>query len=228
MTTYLGLVGEAHLPDEVTAAIRRYRSRSGSVKVNLALDRLPVPSAWAGEVPGDPHRGLIAISPSVEYLERAWDDAKYGRTSAEPYVELVLPTAIDPGLAPPDRHLALCFTQFGPYELAEGSWDTERERYGKRVVSLLDAYMPGLADSVEHMEVLSPPDMEARYGLLGGNIMHGELSIDQMFSLRPVPGYADYRTPVEGLYLCGSGTHPGGGVMGACGKNAATEILRDT
>ncbi|HSG13822.1 MAG TPA: NAD(P)/FAD-dependent oxidoreductase [Gaiellaceae bacterium] len=227
VTTYLGLVGEAHLPDEVTAAIRRYRSRSGSVKVNLALDRLPVPSAWAGEVPGDPHRGLIAISPSVEYLERAWDDAKYGRTSAEPYVELVLPTAIDSSLAPPDRHLALCFTQFGPYELAEGSWDTERERYGRRVVSLLDAYMPGLADSVEHMEVLSPPDMEARYGLLGGNIMHGELSIDQMFSLRPVPGYADHRTPVEGLYLCGSGTHPGGGVMAVPGRNAAMTVLGD-
>ena len=227
VTTYLQLVGEAHLPAEVTAAIRRYRSRSGSVKVNLALDRLPVPGAWSGDVPGDPHRGLIAISPSVEYLERAWDDAKYGRTSAEPYVELVLPTALDLGLAPPEKHLALCFTQFGPFELAEGSWDTERERYGRRVVSLLDEYMPGIADSVEHMEVLSPPDLESRFGLLGGNIMHGELSIDQMFSLRPIPGYADYRTPVEGLYLCGSGTHPGGGVMALPGRNAASAVLRD-
>jgi phytoene dehydrogenase-like protein len=227
VTTYLDLVGETHLPADVAQAIRRYRSRSGSVKVNLALDQLPVPSAWTGEVPGDPHQGLISISPSVNYLERAWDDAKYGRTSAEPYVELVLPTVLEPSLAPPGKHLALCFTQFGPYELAEGSWDTEREIYGKRIVSLLDEYMPGFAGSVEHMEVLSPPDLEARYGLIGGNIMHGELSIDQMFSFRPVPGYADYRTPVERLYLCGSGTHPGGGVMAVPGRNAAMAVLRD-
>ncbi len=227
VTTYLDLVGEAHLPAEVTQAIRRYRSRSGSVKVNLALDRLPVPSAWTGEVPGDPHRGVISISPSVEYLERAWDDAKYGRTSAEPYVELVLPTVLEPGLAPSGKHLALCFTQFGPYNLADGSWDTEREIYGRRIVALLDEHLPGIADGIEHMEVLSPPDLEARYGLVGGNIMHGELSIDQMFSLRPIPGYADYRTPIGGLYLCGSGTHPGGGVMAVPGRNAAQTVLRD-
>lgn len=227
VTTYLDLVGEEHLPSGVTTAIRRYRSRSGSVKVNLALGHLPVPSAWSGRVPGDPHRGLISISPSIGYLERAWDDAKYGRTSSEPYVELVLPTVLDPGLAPVGKHLALCFTQFGPYQLADGSWDTEREVYGKRVVSLLDEYLPGLAASVEHMEVLSPPDLEARYGLIGGNIMHGELSIDQMFSFRPIPGYADYRTPVAGLYLCGSGTHPGGGVMAVPGRNAAMAVLRD-
>jgi phytoene dehydrogenase-like protein len=227
VTTYLSLVGERHLPDDVVTAIRRYRSRSGSVKVNLALDRLPVPAAWTGEVPGDPHKGLIAIAPSVEYLERAWDDAKYGRTSAEPYVELVTPTVLEPGLAPEGKHLMLCFTQFGPYDLAEGTWDTEREIYGRRVVDLLDSYLPGLAASVEHMEVLSPPDLQERYGLVGGNIMHGELSIDQMFSLRPVPGYADYRTPVDGLYLCGSGTHPGGGVMAVPGHNAAMAILHD-
>jgi phytoene dehydrogenase-like protein len=227
VTTYLGLVGEAHLPGDVSQAIRRYRSRSGSVKVNLALGRLPVPSAWTGQVPGDPHRGLIAISPSIDYLERAWDDAKYGRISAEPYVELVLPTVLDSGLAPPGRHLALCFTQFGPYELAEGSWDTEREAYGRRIVSLLDEYMPGIAGSVEHMEVLAPPDLETRYGLIGGNIMHGELSIDQLFSFRPIPGYAGYHTPVAGLYLCGSGTHPGGGVMAVPGRNAAKVVLRD-
>ena len=227
VTTYLDLVGEAHLPGDVVQAIRRYRSRSGSVKVNLALDRLPVPSAWTGEVPGDPHRGLISISPSIEYLERAWDDAKYGRTAREPYVELVMPTVLEPGLAPEGHHLMLCFTQFGPYELAEGSWETEREIYGKRIVSLLDSYMPGLAESVVHMEVLAPPDLEARYGLIGGNIMHGELTIDQMFSLRPIPGYADYRTPVRGLFLCGSGTHPGGGVMAIPGHNAAQAVLRD-
>lgn len=226
-TTYLDLVGESHLPDDVTQAVRRYRSRSGSVKINLALDRLPTPRAWSGPIPGDPHRGLISISPSIEYLERAWDDAKYGRTSSEPYVEMVMPTVLEPGLAPEGKHLALCFTQFGPYHLAEGSWETERATYGKRVVDLLDGYLPGFADSVEHMEVLAPPDLEARYGLVGGNIMHGELTVDQMFSLRPVPGYADYRTPLKGLYLCGSGTHPGGGVMAIPGRNAAKTVLRD-
>ena len=228
VTTYLDLVGEAHLPGDVVTAIKRYRSRSGSVKVNLALDALPVPASWDGPTPGDPHRGLIAISPSIEYLERAWDDAKYGRTSQQPYVEMILPTVLEPGLAPPGQHIALCFTQFGPYELAEGSWETEREVYGKRIVALLDDHMPGLAASVTHMEVLAPPDLEQRYGLLGGNIMHGELTIDQMFSLRPVPGYADYRTPVKDLFLCGSGTHPGGGVMAVPGRNAAQAILKDS
>lgn len=226
-TTYLDLVGAAHLPDDVVTAIRRFRSRSGSVKVNLALNQLPTPSSWHGEVPGDPHRGLISISPSINYLERAWDDAKYGRTSREPYIEFIIPTIHEPGLAPNGQHVALCFTQFGPYELADGDWETEREIYGRRVVDLLDSYLPGMASSVEHMEVLAPPDLEERYGLLGGNIMHGELSIDQMFSFRPVPGYADYRTPVKGLYLCGSGTHPGGGVMAVPGHNAAQAVLRD-
>ena len=227
VTTYLDLVGEEHLPAEVITAIKRYRSRSGSVKVNLALDTLPIPASWSGPTPGDPHRGLIAVSPSIAYLERAWDDAKYGRTSQQPYVEMVLPTVIEPGLAPPGQHIALCFTQFGPYELAEGSWETERRIYGNRVVGLLDEHMPGLAASVTHMEVLAPPDLEQRYGLLGGNIMHGEMTIDQMFSLRPVPGYADYRTPVKDLFLCGSGTHPGGGVMAVPGRNAAQAILKE-
>lgn len=227
VTTYLELIGASHLTDDVVTDIRRYRSRSGTVKVNLALDELPSPTSWSGPTPGDPHRGLIAISPSIEYLERAWDDAKYGRTSREPYVEMVLPTVLEPGLAPPGKHIALCFTQFGPYELAEGSWDTEREVYGKRVVALLDDHLPGLARSVTHMEVLAPQDMEERYGLVGGNIMHGEMTIDQMFSLRPIPGYADYRTPVRNLFVCGAGTHPGGGVMAVPGRNAAHAILHD-
>jgi phytoene dehydrogenase-like protein len=227
ITSYLDLVGEEHLPDQVVRDIRRYRTDSGSVKVNIALGELPRPTAWDGPVPGDPHTGLFAISPSIEYLERAWDDAKYGRTSVRPYMEAVFPTVFEPELAPDGRHLALCFTQFGPYELAEGSWDTERETYGQKIVGLLDEYCPGAADAVEHVEVLAPPDIEERYGLLGGNIFQGDMAPDQLFSFRPIPGYGDYRTPIEGLYLCGSGTHPGGGVMAVPGRNCATVVRRD-
>jgi len=227
ITTYMDLVGESKLPGEVVRDVRRYRSRSGSVKVNLALGELPRPAAWDGPVPGHPHTGLIAICPSVEYLERAWDDAKYGRSSAHPYIEAVFPTVFEPGIAPAGKHVALCFTQFGPYELATGSWDRERKTYGKRVIRTLSEYCPGFADSVEHMEVLAPRDIEERFGLIGGNIFQGDMSPDQMFSFRPIPGYGDYRTPIAGLYLCGAGTHPGGGVMAVPGRNCATVVLRD-
>jgi phytoene dehydrogenase-like protein len=227
ITTYRDLVGEALLPDEVVRDIRRFRTRSGSVKVNLALGELPRPTAWDGPVPGDPHTGLIAISPSVEYLERAWDDAKYGRPSEHPYLEAVFPTVFEPEIAPQGKHVALCFTQFGPFELRDGSWDSEREAYGRRVVRTLGEFCPNLEAAVEHMEVVTPPDIEERFGLLGGNIFQGEMTPDQMFSFRPIPGYGDYRTPVEGLYLCGSGTHPGGGVMAVPGRNCATVVLRD-
>jgi phytoene dehydrogenase-like protein len=227
ITTYLDLVGEPHLPDEVVRDVGRYRTRSGSVKVNLALGELPRPAAWDGPIPGDPHTGLLAVSPSIAYLERAWDEAKYGRTSERPYLEAVFPTVFESGIAPPGKHLALCFTQFGPYQLAGASWDTEREAYGRKIVGLLDEHCPGFASSVEHLEVLAPPDIEERFGLLGGNIFQGEMSPDQMFSMRPIPGYADHRTPVAGLYLCGSGTHPGGGVMAVPGRNCASIVVRD-
>ncbi len=226
-TTYLDLVGEAHLPDDVIRDIRRYRSRSGSVKVNFALSELPRPTAWTGPVPGDPHTGIMAISPSIEYLERAWDDAKYGRASEAPYVEMVFPTALDPTLAPDGRHLALCFTQFAPADLTAEQWDAQRDDYGRRVTRLLDEHCPGFADSVEHIEVLGPRDLEDRYGLIGGSISHGDMSPDQMFSLRPIPGYGDYRTPIKGLYLCGAGTHPGGGVMGVAGRNCASVVTKE-
>jgi phytoene dehydrogenase-like protein len=226
-TTYLDLVGEAHLPDEVVRDVRRYRTRSGSVKVNLALGELPKPSAWDGPVPGHPHTGLIAISPSVEYLERAWDEAKYGGTSSRPYIEAVFPTVFEPELAPLGKHIALCFTQFGAYELRDRSWEEERDAYGRTVIRTLGEYCPNLEAAVEHVEVLAPPDIEARFGLLGGNIFQGEMSPDQLFCFRPIPGYADYRTPLKGLYLCGSGTHPGGGVMGVPGRNCAGVVLRD-
>jgi phytoene dehydrogenase-like protein len=225
ITTYLDLVGDDRLPDDVVRDIKRYRTRSGSVKVNVALSELPAFPSWDQE--GELHRGLSAVSPSMEYLERAWDDAKYGRTSEHPYVEVVFPTAHEQGLAPPGKHVMLAFCQFAPYELREGSWDDERDRFGKRVIDTLGEFAPNLAGAVEHMEVLAPPDIEARFGLIGGNIMQGELSPDQMFSFRPIPFYGDYRSPVPGLYLCGAGTHPGGGVMAVPGRNAATVVLRD-
>jgi phytoene dehydrogenase-like protein len=227
ITTYKDLIGEENLPDEAVRAINRYRTKSGSVKVNLGLSALPRPRAWEGSIPGTPHTGMMAISPSLEYLERAWDDAKYGRCSEEPYMEIVYPTALEPGLAPEGKHIALIFSQFGPYELAEGSWDTERGKYAKKVVSILEQHCPGFEASVEHVEVLAPPDIEERYGLIGGNIMQGEMSVDQMFSFRPIPGYGDYRTPIAGLYVCGGGTHPGGGVTGVPARNCAQVVNHD-
>ena len=227
ITTYLSLIGEERLPGDVVRDVKRYRTRSGSVKLNVALSELPVFPSWDGE--GDLHKGLVAVSPSVEYLERAWDDAKYGRMSEHPYVEVVFPTAHEPqGLAPEGKHLMLAFSQYGPYELAEGSWDEGgRDEYAARVLKALGEFAPSLESAVEHLEVLTPRDIEDRFGLIGGNIMQGELTPDQLFSFRPIPGHGDYRTPVAGMYLCGSGTHPGGGVMGVPGRNAASVILRD-
>jgi phytoene dehydrogenase-like protein len=227
VTTYLSLIGEERLPGDVVRDVKRYRTRSGSVKLNVALSELPAFPAWDQE--GDLHKGLVAVSPSIEYLERAWDDAKFGRMSEHPYVEVVFPTAHEPeGLAPKGKHLMLAFSQYGPYELAEGSWDEGgRDDYAARVLKALGEFAPSLESAVEHLEVLTPRDIEERFGLIGGNIMQGELTPDQLFSFRPIPGHGDYRTPVAGMYLCGSGTHPGGGVMGVPGRNAASVILRD-
>jgi phytoene dehydrogenase-like protein len=224
-TTYLDLVGADRLPDEVVRDIRRFRTRSGSVKINVGLSELPRYPSW--DQGGDPHRGLMAVSPSMEYLERAFDDAKYGRASAHPYAEVMFPTAHEEGLAPPGKHMMLAFTQYGPYELREGSWETERQAYASRVIEELARYAPNLPDAIERVEVLTPKDIEDRFGLIGGNIMQGEVVPDQLFSFRPIPFYGDYHTPVQNLYLCGAGTHPGGGVMGVNGRNASTVIVKD-
>jgi phytoene dehydrogenase-like protein len=224
-TTYLDLIGRERLPAEVVHDIERFRTRSGSVKVNVALGELPRYPSWDQD--GDVHRGLMAVSPSMEYLERAFDDAKYGRASAHPYAEVMFPTAHEDGLAPEGKHLMMAFTQYGPYELREGSWETERDAYAGRVIDELSRYAPNLRDAVEHVEVLAPKDLEDRFGLIGGNIMQGEVVPDQLFSFRPIPFYGDYRTPIEGMYLCGAGTHPGGGVMGVNGRNASTVVLKD-
>lgn len=227
VTTYLSLVGRERLPGDVVRDVERYRTRSGSVKLNVALSDLPEFPAWEDETPL--HRGLVAVSPSIEYLERAWDDAKYGRISEHPYIEVVFPTAHEPeGLAPEGKHLMLGFAQYGPYELRDGSWDEGgREEFARRALAAIGEHAPKLEDAVEQVEVLAPRDIEERFGLVGGNIMHGELTPDQMFTFRPIPNFGDYRSPIAGMYLCGSGTHPGGGVMGVPGRNAASVVLRD-
>jgi phytoene dehydrogenase-like protein len=227
--TLLGMVGAQHLAPEVAEAVGAIDYASASLKINLALSELPrFPAApHAGAAPGPHHRGTIHVSPTLDHLERAFADAAAGRPSEEPVLECTIPSAVDPGVAPPGRHLMSMFVQYAPYRLAEGTWDARKEPFADRCVALLDRYAPGFAASVLHREVLSPLDLERRFGLTGGNIFQGAMTPAQLLFLRPFPGGGGYRTPVPGLYLCGAATHPGGGIMGACGRNAAREILRD-
>jgi len=223
-TTYLDLIGRERLPEDVVRDIERFRTRSGSAKVNVALSSLPSFPSWDQD--GDVHRGLMAVSPSMTYLERAFDDAKYGRPSTHPYVEVMFPTAHQPeGLAPPGKHLMMAFTQYVPFDTPNTG--RTRDAWAKKVLGALEEFAPGIGASVEHVDVLTPKDLEERFGLIGGNIMQGELTPDQLFSFRPIPFYGDHRTPVKNLYLCGGGTHPGGGVMGIPGRNASTVVLKD-
>ena len=224
--TFLKLVDPVHLEPEFVLQVNRIRMRGSSGKVNLALDALPDFTC----LPGDgPHlRGAISISPSIDYLERAYDDAKYGSFSRRPYLDIVIPSTIDPTMAPPGKHVMSIFVQYAPYRLKEGSWPELREKFGDTVIDTLAEYAPNLKNIILHRQVVTPWDLEQEYGLTEGNIFHGELSLDQLFFMRPVPGWARYRTPVAGLYLCAAGTHPGGGVMGASGRLAALELLKDS
>ena len=219
------MVGAEYLPDEFVEDLRRYKLRGSSGKVNLALAALPTFTSLPG--PGAHLRGAISISPSVDYLERAYDEAKYGSYSRRPYIDIVIPSLTDPSVAPPGQHVMSCFVQYAPYHLRERSWDDEREAFGDAVIDTIAEYAPNLKDVILHRQVLTPLDLEREFGLTEGNIFHGELTREQLFFLRPVPGWARYRTPIKNLYLCGSGTHPGGGVMGAPGRNAARAMLRD-
>jgi phytoene dehydrogenase-like protein len=223
--TFLGLVGASHLPDELVHHIRRYRMRGSSGKVNLALDRLPDFTSRPGD--GLHVRGDIAIAPSVDYLERAYDEAKYGMWSRRPYINVVIPSLTDPSVAPPGKHVMSCFVQYAPYALRHGPerWPEHREAFGDDVVDTLEEYAPGLKASILHRQVLTPWDLEKEFGLTEGNIFHGELSLEQLFFLRPAPGCARYETPIRGLWMCASGTHPGGGIMGAPGQLAALRML---
>jgi phytoene dehydrogenase-like protein len=222
--TFTRLVEPKELPEDLVEGIRRYKFRGSSGKVNLALSGLPSLSCLPGE---GPHlRGAISISPSIEYLERAYDDAKYGEFSRHPYMDIVIPSMIDPNMAPPGKHVMSIFVQYAPYNLNGGWTDAKREAFGDAVVKTLARYMPNIESLILHRQVLTPSDIERITGLTEGNIFQGELALQQLFFLRPVPEWAKYRTPIHGYWQCGAGTHPGGGIMGASGRLAALQILK--
>ncbi len=224
--TFLKFIERSQLPGEFLEDVRRYKFRGSSGKVNIALDALPDFKCLPG--PGAHLRGAISISPSVEYMERAYDDAKYGNFSRRPYIDMVIPSLTDPSVAPPGKHVMSCFVQYAPYKLRPGlNWDDQREAFGNNVIETISEYAPNLKNIILNKQVLTPLDLEREFGLSEGNIFQGELSLEQLFFLRPVPGYAQFRTPIKNLYMCGSATHPGGGIMGAPGRLAALEILKD-
>jgi phytoene dehydrogenase-like protein len=223
--TFFKMVGEEHLPEDFVDDIKRYKFRGSSGKVNLALDGLPDFKSLPGV---GPHlRGAVSISPSVDYMERAYDDAKYGHYSRRPYIDIVIPSLTDPSVAPPGKHVMSCFVQYAPYHLKESSWEEKREEFGDTVIETIAEHAPNIKDIVLHRQVVTPLDLEREFGLSEGNIFQGELTLEQLFFLRPAPGWAQYRSPIKNLYMCGSATHPGGGIMGASGRNAAMAILKD-
>jgi phytoene dehydrogenase-like protein len=225
--TFLKFIESRELPPDFLEEVRRYKYRGSSGKVNLALDALPSFTCLPG--PGRHLRGAISISPSMEYMERAYDQAKYGEFSRRPYIDMVIPTLTDPSVAPPGKHILSCFVQYAPYKLKSGpDWDQQRDAFGEAVIDTISQYAPNLRNIIIGKQVITPLDIERTTGLSEGNIFQGELSLEQLFFLRPVSGWARYRTPIRKLYMCGSATHPGGGIMGAPGRLAALEILKDT
>jgi phytoene dehydrogenase-like protein len=224
--TFLDLLEPGLLDPDFEDEVRRFKFRGSSGKVNLAVDRLPEFTCLPGE--GEHLRGAISFSPSTDEMEQAYDDAKYGRWSRRPYVDMIIPTMVDPSMAPPGKHVISCFVQYAPYHLAPelGSWDDNREAFGDTVVDRIAEFAPGIRDIIVGRQVMTPLDIERATGLTEGNIFAGELTLEQLFFNRPVPGYARFRTPIRDLWLCGSSTHPGGGIMGANGRLAALEVLR--
>ena len=224
--TFIEHTEQKELPEDFVKGVKRYRFRGSSGKLNIALDGMPTfPAA-----PKDARflKGDLHFLDGMEELERAYDDWKEGRWSASPYVDFLIPTQIDPSMAPPGKHYATIFVQYAPYELANGTWDdANREAFAKTVIDKISRHSPDFKDLIVHKEVRSPADIEREVGLTEGNIFQGELTFDQLLFNRPVPGYAQYRSPIKGLYMCGSSSHPGGGVMGAPGANAAREVLLD-
>jgi phytoene dehydrogenase-like protein len=214
------------LPADFLESVRRYKFRGSSGKVNLALDALPNFKCLPG--PGVHLRGAISISPGMDYMERAYDDAKYGHYSRRPYIDMVIPSLTDPSVAPPGKHVLSCFVQYAPYKLADGNWDEQREAFANNVIDTIAECAPNIKDLIIGKQVLTPLDLEREFGLTQGNIFQGELSLEQLFFLRPVAGWAYYRTPIHNLYMCGSATHPGGGIMGANGRLASQVILKNS
>ncbi len=227
--TFLRLMDPAELQPEFAESVRHLDYASASCKLNLALSEVPDFTCLPGKTAGPQHRGTIHLCPTREYIEKAYDRAKYGHISASPVIEATIPSSLDNTVAPAGKHVMSMFTQYFPYQLAldAGTLEENKKRYAERCIDIMTEYAPNFRKSVINYQVLSPVDIESRYGLTGGNIMQGTMSLSSLSFMRPVPGYADYRTPIKGLYMCGAATHPGGGVMGACGYNAAREILKD-
>jgi phytoene dehydrogenase-like protein len=225
--TFETLCEPGDLPAEFLRAVRNIRSDGSSIKINLALDALPSAAAVPGSGPQPYHHGVLELGPTLDVLDRQQAEARAGIAATGAHIEMCFPTVHDPSLAPEGKHIATIDVNSQPYTLAEGSWDSIKDGVADRVLEELDGYFPGLSSSVLHRQVLSPLDLERIIGITGGHALHGEMAPDQLFMNRPVRGYADYRTPIAGLYLCGAGTHPGGGVSGANGRNCAGEALRD-
>ncbi len=225
--TFERLLDPDVLPAHFREAVARIDYASATAKINLALSEPPNFTCLPSSGVAPHHHGTMHVSPTLDYLERAYDDAKYGRPSAEPVLEITMPTSVDGTIAPQGKHILSIFVQYAPYKLAEGNWDDVKEGFADRCIEMFARYAPNVPDAIEHRQVISPLDLERTFSLTGGNIMQGAMNFNQLYAMRPVPGWADHRTPLAGLYLCGAASHPGGGVIGACGKNAAEEILRD-
>jgi phytoene dehydrogenase-like protein len=226
--TLLGLLDPVHLPPSFVMKMQHYRSNGTAAKLNLALDALPTFPALKNATDGNAAlAGRIHIGPGIDYLERAFDDSKYGDFSRAPYLDVSIPSILDDSLAPTGKHVMSIYMQFAPYRLRQGDWTLQRDALADTIVKTLAAYAPDLPGKILARQILTPKDLEQTYGLTGGHPFHGELALDQLFAMRPLIGWARYETPIKGLYLCGSGTHPGNGITGASGANAAREILKD-
>ena len=223
--TFLKLVEPTYLDPHFLLQVKNIRSRGSLAKINFALDKLPQFKAFSSHASAAHHGGIIHIGPTLDYLERASDHAKYGRVSPEPFLEITIPSVTDSSLAPAGKHVMSVWMQYAPYHLRGSTWDGEREALSDIVVSLIDSYAPGFKNTILHRQVLTPVDLEQAFGLTEGHIYHAEIALDQIFFMRPVPGWARYRTPIDNLFLCGAGTHPGGAISGLPGYYGAREIL---
>ncbi|MBC5825795.1 MAG: NAD(P)/FAD-dependent oxidoreductase [Candidatus Eremiobacteraeota bacterium] len=225
--TFVRLMDPKVVPVDFLNAVKRIDYSSASLKINVALAALPNFSACPGSEAGPQHRGTVHLCPDLDFIERGFDDAKYGRPSKDPIVECTIPSAVDSTVAPPGKHLMSMFVQYAPYHLNSGSWRDVKEAFADRCFEIVEQYAPGFTSSVIDRQILSPLDLEETFNLTGGNIFQGSMPVHQLFMMRPVPGFAGYRTPIKGLFMCGAATHPGGGVMGASGWNAAHTMLQD-
>jgi phytoene dehydrogenase-like protein len=223
--TLLNLVDPVHLTPDFVMKLQHYRMPGTVAKMNLALSALPKFRALNGSEAA--LHGRIHIGPEIDYLERAFDESKYGDFSGKPYLEVVIPSLADPSLVPAGKHVMSVYMQYAPFKLKAGDWERQRDALGNTIVNTLAEYAPNLPELIEDAQIITPKDLEETYGLTGGHIFHGELALDQFFTMRPLLDWARYRTPIKNLYLCGSGTHPGAGLTGGSGWNAAKEIVRE-